>query len=126
MQLRDHASELCAGGATLATIGCGTAAQAGALRAGLKLPFPVYADPERKSFEAAGLRRDLVGMNPLRTAGNAMRAFFRGARQTGIEGDPFQLGGTFAFAVGGDLLYAHRSGAAGDHAPIDALVTALS
>ncbi len=124
--MRDRAEELQAGGATIAAIGCGTAAQAGALRAGMKLPFPVYADPERHSFEAAKLRRDLQGVNPLRIAGNAMRAMLRGARQTGIQGDAFQLGGTFVFDGEGEVLYEHRSREAGDHAPLDDLIKALN
>ena len=126
MQLRDHAEDLRAGGATLAAIGCGSAAQAGALRAGLRLPFAVYADPGRHSFEAAGLRRDLEGVNPLRRAGSALRAMWKGVWPAGIQGDPLQLGGTFVFAAGGEVLYAYRSRAADDHAPIDALIAALA
>ncbi len=124
--MRDHADELCAGGATLAGIGCGSAAQAAALRRGMKLPFPLYADPSLASFEAAGLHRDVRTRNPLRVASNAVRAFWGGARQRGVQGDPFQMGGTFVFAAGGDLLYAHRSEVAGDHAPLEALLAALT
>lgn len=124
--MRDHADELCEGGAALAGIGCGSAAQAAALRRSMKLPFPLYADPGLESFEAAGLRREVVTVaNPFLMARNAFRAFWSGARQTGVEGDPFQMGGTFVFAAGGELRYAHRSEMAGDHAPLEALRTAL-
>ncbi len=126
VQLRDHQEELRAGGAHLAVIGCGSVAQASAFRTGFKLPFPVYVDPDLRSFEAAGLRRELGVKNPFVTATHAFRALLRGARPAAVEGDPWQQGGTFAFAAGGELLFAHRSNSVGDHAPLDELITALT
>ncbi len=123
--MRDRAEAFDSAGATIVAVGCGPAVQAGRLRDALSLPFEVYADPDRESFEAAGLRRDIIPRNPLQTGMAAMRAFLGGARQGAVEGDPWQLGGTFALAPGGTLLFEHRSAAAGDHASAGDVLAAL-
>ena len=60
-----------------------------------------------------------------RLAFNALRALRDGARQTGIAGDPWQLGGVFVIRPGGELAYRYVSEVAGDHPPIDAILDAL-
>ena len=124
--MRDRRADLIGAGADVAAVGCGSVEQAEALVDELKLPFPVFADPEREAFGAAELRRDLFTLNPLRTTGPALRALRAGARQRGIQGDPWQLGGTFVIAPGDRVLYEHRSQAAGDHAPWDEVTAALA
>jgi hypothetical protein len=85
----------------------------------------VLADPDRRSFRAAGMRRDMISaMSPMALA-HGWRAWRSGARQEGVQGDPWQLGGTLVVAPGGRLLFEHRSREAGDHAPLSALTKAL-
>ena len=124
--MRDRDPELRAAGIGVAVVGCGSAEQAGTLVRKLELPFPVFADSERRTFEAADLQRPMFGGNPLRSLGAAWRAFRSGARPDGIQGDPFQLGGTFVIAPGDRVLFEHRSAGAGDHAPWDEVIASIA
>jgi NAD(P)-dependent dehydrogenase (short-subunit alcohol dehydrogenase family) len=56
---------------------------------------------------------------------NALRALRSGSRQTGVEGDPWQLGGVFVLRPGGELAYRYVSAEAGDHPPLDDVLAAL-
>mgnify|MGYP002063258539 CR=1 FL=1 len=47
----------------------------------------------------------------------AWRALRSGFRQSGVKGDPTQLGGVFVIRRGGSLLYESRSRYAGDYPP---------
>lgn len=125
-QLRDRAPEIDATGSAIAAIGCGPIADAEALREEFALPFPVYADPERKTFSAISLRRDLLGIASPLAAGHALRAWMSGARQRGVRGDALQLGGTFVITPSGDTPFAHRSREAGDHPEWEPLLAALA
>lgn len=124
--MRDRAPEIDASGTAIAAIGCGPKADADAMREEFALPFPVFADPERKSFSAVSLRRDLLGIASPWAAGHAFRAWVGGARQHGIRGDALQLGGTFVITPQGETLFEHRSREAGDHPVWDAILAALT
>jgi dehydrogenase/reductase SDR family protein 12 len=56
---------------------------------------------------------------------NALRALRSGSRQTGVQGDPWQLGGVFVIRPGGDLTYRYVSGEMGDHPPVEEILAAL-
>jgi NAD(P)-dependent dehydrogenase (short-subunit alcohol dehydrogenase family) len=126
--LRDRWNEIEARGAALAIVGNGSAAFAAAFREDLELPSEVtlLVDPELRAYRAAGLRRGRVEALSPRVALNGLRAFRRGFRQTGVEGDPWQLGGAFVLRPDGACTFRQASREAGDHADIDALLAALA
>lgn len=112
-------------GAELVLIGNGSAYFASAFREDQGLDCPVLVDPALDAYRAAGLRRGRVELLSPRLPLHALRALRAGHRQSGIEGDPWQLGGVFVIAAGGELRYRHVSSDAGDHAPIADVLRAL-
>ena len=123
--MRDRADEIASRGATLAIIGNGAANFAAAFREDFELTGPLFVDPELRAYRAAGLRRGRVELLSPSLPAAGLRALRAGYRQTGVEGDPWQLGGVFVIRAGGDLAYAQRSKDAGDHADIDDILAAL-
>jgi len=124
-QLRDAAEVIQAAGGRIAAVGCGKPEQAAVLREKLALPYPVYADPERHSFRAVGMRRSpLLFLDP-RQVTHLWRAWRAGARNSAMQGDPWQLGGMLVVAPGNRVLFEHRSRHPGDHASLDALLGAV-
>jgi NAD(P)-dependent dehydrogenase (short-subunit alcohol dehydrogenase family) len=126
--LRDRFRELEARGAALAIVGNGGAPFAAAFREDMELPPDVtlLVDPELRAYRAAGLRRGRVEVLSPRVALNGLRAFRAGFRQTGIEGDPWQLGGSFVLRPDGACTFRQASREAGDHADLDAVLAALA
>lgn len=124
--MRDRIHEIRARGADLAIIGNGAPHFAAAFREDFELDGPLLVDPELEAYRAAGLRRGRVEILSPRLPFNAFRALRSGARQTSIQGDPWQLGGVFVIRPGGELAYRYISSEAGDHPPIDAILQALS
>jgi NAD(P)-dependent dehydrogenase (short-subunit alcohol dehydrogenase family)/peroxiredoxin len=123
--LRDRADEIRATGAEIAIVGNGSRYFASAFREDFRLDFPLFVDPELEAYRAAGLRRGYLELFSPRLVANAVRAIASGSRQTGVQGDAFQLGGLFVIRKGGGIAFAHRSRAAGDHAPLDDVLRAL-
>jgi dehydrogenase/reductase SDR family protein 12 len=106
-------------------VGNGAANFAAAFREDFELECPILVDPELRAYRAAGLRRGRVELLSPRLPLNALRALRSGSRQTGVQGDPWQLGGVFVIRPGGDLTYRYVSREAGDHAPVGEILAAL-
>lgn len=106
-------------------VGNGERHFAQAFREDLRLDATVLIDPELTTYRAAGLRRGRVELLSPRVPLNAARALWGGARQQGVQGDPWQLGGIFVLNPQGDLLYRHVSREAGDHPPAREVLDAL-
>jgi dehydrogenase/reductase SDR family protein 12 len=123
--LREKLDSIRALGAELVIIGNGSPLFAQGFREDLDLQCPVLTDPDLVSYRAAGLRRGRVELLSPQLFTNGLRAWRTGARQTGVEGDPWQLGGVFLVRPDGATVFAQRSGVAGDHADIKAILTAL-
>ena len=123
--MRDRAEEIRALGAELAIVGNGSEVFARAFREDFGLEGPLLVDPELRAYRAAGLRRGRVELLSPRVPLNALRALRSGSRQTGVQGDPWQLGGVFVIRPGGELTYRHASREAGDHPPVDEVLAAL-
>jgi NAD(P)-dependent dehydrogenase (short-subunit alcohol dehydrogenase family) len=123
--LRDQIDEIRARGAELVIVGNGAPNFAVAFREDFELDCPLLVDPELRAYRAAGLRRGRVELLSPRLPLNALRALRSGSRQTGVQGDPWQLGGVFVIRPGGDLTYRYVSREAGDHAPVDEILAAL-
>ncbi len=125
--MRDELDEIRARGGELVIIGNGAAHFAAAFREDLRIPadVPLLVDPELRAYRAAGLRRGRVELLSSRVPFHALRALRKGFRQSSVEGDPWQLGGVFVFALGGALAYRYVSSEAGDHAPLPELLAAI-
>jgi dehydrogenase/reductase SDR family protein 12 len=124
--LRDYLPEIRRRGAELVIVGNGSPYFAASFREELRLDCPVLVDPELTAYRAAGLRRGRVEILSPRVPLNAVRALWRGARQQGVHGDPWQLGGMFVIRPGGEVVYRHVSREAGDHPPIEDVLAALA
>ena len=124
-QLRDAQEEIRARGAELAIVGNGAASFAGAFREDFALTGPLLVDPELRAYRAAGLRRGRVELLSPRLPFHAIRALRTGARQMGVQGDPWQLGGMFVIRPGGALAFRHVSREAGDHPAVSDVLAAL-
>ena len=124
--MRDRVDEIRALGAELAVVGNGARSFAAAFREDFRLDTPLLVDPELRAYRAAGLRRGRVESLSPRLPRNALRALLRGSRQGSIQGDLWQLGGVFVIRPDGALAYRYLSSEAGDHAPVDAILEALS
>jgi NAD(P)-dependent dehydrogenase (short-subunit alcohol dehydrogenase family) len=123
--LRDRVDEIRARGAELVIVGNGSESFARAFREDFDLDGPLLVDPELRAYRAAGLRRGRVELLSPRLAGNALRALRSGARQTGVQGDAWQLGGVFVIRPGGELAFRYASREAGDHPPVEDILSAL-
>jgi hypothetical protein len=55
-----------------------------------------------------------------------LRARRAGFRQTKVEGDPWQLGGTLVVAPGDRVLYAYANRSPQDEAPVEDVLDALA
>ena len=106
-------------------IGNGTPEQARAFRDERGLRMPLYVDPRLRAYRAAGLRNKMAISQSLKVLGNAVRAMKEGHFQGATQGDPWQLGGVFVLAPGGQVRYEQRSAVAGDHADPAAILAAL-
>ncbi len=87
--------------------------------------FEVYTDPSRESYRALGLKRSVRGTLGPRALRAGLRSTLAGHVQTSLEGDGFQLGGFFAVARGGKIVYAEVFSSAGDRPNVDAALAAL-
>jgi hypothetical protein len=123
--LRDAQKEIQARGAALAIVGNGAAHFARAFREDFALTGPLLVDPELRAYRAAGLRRGRVELLSPRLPFHALRALRAGARQAGVQGDPWQLGGVFVIRPDGTLAFRHLSREAGDHPAVSELLAAL-
>jgi hypothetical protein len=106
-------------------IGSGNVAQAKAFSASRGVPFRVLTDPSRRSFDAAGMKRDLWATLHPGVLGNAVRALRGGFVQGLTQGDPWQQGGVLVVRPGGELVWSYLSEAAGDHPEVDAVLDVL-
>jgi NAD(P)-dependent dehydrogenase (short-subunit alcohol dehydrogenase family) len=123
--LRDQIDEIRALGSELVIVGNGSQNFAAAFREDFELDCPILVDPDLRAYRAAGLRRGRVELLSPRLPLNALRALRSGSRQTGVQGDPWQLGGVFVIRPGGHMTYRYVSREAGDHPPVEEILSAL-
>jgi hypothetical protein len=126
VQLHRERGRILERGATLAFVGNGNRNFARAFRDEFGIESPVYVDTERRAYEALGMKRGvLAAIGSFATVRAAARAARAGFRQGGVQGDAWQLGGVLVVRPGGGVLYRHLSSAAGDHPPLDDILSAL-
>lgn len=124
--MRGSIEEIRGLGAELVAVGNGNAPQTRAFRDELGIDFPLLTDPSLRSYRAAGLRRSLAATLHPGLVMNSVRAFKKGFRQKWVQGDPWQQGGVFVLAAGGEVVFEQRSTTAGDHADPAAILAALA
>ena len=107
-------AEIQATGADLVAIGNGTTAMAKDFVSQFAIAYPVYTDPERRTYQAMGWRRGL-GIN-IRTLRHSMRARSKGFVQGRTQGDTWQQGGEALLSTSGAVLWTCASSEAGKHA----------
>jgi hypothetical protein len=115
--IRDEVRAL---GADLFAIGNGTAPMARDFALQFDVGFPVFTDPSRRSYKAAGLVRNFgIGLG---TVAPFLQALRQGHRQGATKGDAFQQGGVLIVDTGGAVQWRHTDSGAGDSAePADVL-----
>jgi hypothetical protein len=124
VQLQRASDQLEELGVRLVVIGNGLASFIDGFRDKTAFDGELYTDPKRQAFRALALVRGVRSTFSLRGAGKAARAWREGFRQTATRGDPWQQGGLFVIARGGEPVYAYRSQFAGDHPPIEDVLDA--
>ncbi len=109
-------------GVRVVAIGNGTAVMAADFVETFGITFPVYSDPSRAAFAAAGMRTGLgLGLASGKYARRAMRG---GLSQGRIQGAPFQQGGVLLVDGDGQAMFQHADKLAGAHmAPSEVLET---
>lgn len=86
----------------------------------------VFTDPGRLAYRALGMRHGVGGLGGLRsTMASGLRAWRSGYRQESLQGDPWQQGGTVVVSRDGTIAYRYLSRAAGDYAPLGAVLDSV-
>jgi peroxiredoxin len=134
VQLHRARDEFEAAGARLAVIGQGTPRQAEEFRRVQSIALPVYSDPERRSYDAAGAKIATLSelVNPRTVARGISHTVTSRLRQGSIAvhqgrlvDNPAQLGGVLVIAPDDSVRYAHMSEDASDNAPVDEVLAAV-
>jgi len=124
-EMRDAAADIQRLGASLIFVGNGGPRHAKAFRAHFAPDSLVLTDPKLTSYRAIGARQGLLKTLGPQTWGSALRAWRRGARQSAVQGHPFQQGGVLVMAPGDRVAYEYLSRAAGDHPAVADVLDAL-
>lgn len=111
-------------GVNVMAVGNGTAPMAKDFVEKFDIRYPVYTDPQRQAFSAAGMKRKL-GFK-FKTLGNAARALSRGHMQGGVKGDPMQQGGIVLVSTDGEILYQFAEDGPGEHLPVEDVVASVA
>lgn len=121
--MRAREGDFRAAGAGLAAIGLGDRAYARAFRDEQGITFPLLVDERREAYRAAGLKSaSLLHLLRRDNARARARARAAGHRQVRMGKNPFQLGGSFVFAPGDEVLFSQVSGTFGDNAAVESLL----
>jgi hypothetical protein len=124
-EIRAVRSAIEALGGGIAFVGNGTPRAAAWFQKGFAPDATVLTDPDLVSYRAIGARSGLRSTLGPQAWGAGIRAFRSGARQSTTKGHAYQQGGLVIMAPGNKVLYQYVSRAAGDHAPVPAVLAAL-
>jgi peroxiredoxin len=124
--LRDAYPEVQGTGGEVVAIGTGNASFARGFVADYRIPYPVLIDADARAAKVMSIVRIPFWkmFHPASYAGTA-RAWRAGHRIGGAGKRVDQLGSTFVFGPGPELLYEHRDAHSADHAPISEVLAAL-
>ncbi|KAM0787580.1 hypothetical protein ACM66B_003650 [Microbotryomycetes sp. NB124-2] len=102
----------------------------------LELPFAVYADPEKKTYNALGMTKrtldagkfdkppEYIVRGMFSNVVGSIKSAFRIGKLSASSGDIKQIGGEFVFGPKNQVLYAHRMENTRGHAPIAEIMEA--
>ena len=108
--------EIIALGGLVYAIGNGSKLMAEDFAERFQIPFPLLTDPQRNTYAAAGMRRNLgLGPSSIIKAGRALAG---GHRQGATQGDVWQQGGVLVIDPAKTVLLFHADRSAGDHLPL--------
>lgn len=110
----------------MTAVGTGGKRYAEAFIADESVPFPVLLDEEGEAAGIAGT--NTMGVATLLKPAaytSVIKSLAAGKRQAKTGRRPLQLGATLVIAPGDVLLYADFEDFAGDHAPLDEVLSAL-
>jgi hypothetical protein len=117
---------LLATGAEVTAIGTGGKRYALAFIEEERVPFPVLLDSDGEAAEVVGTKTlGLASVVRPKAAIAAGRSLVGGHRQGTPGKRPLQLGATLVIGPGDELLYSDFEDFAGDHAPLDEVLSAL-
>ena len=123
-RFNEHLAPFTTLGAQVIAIGNGSALMAQDFVDKFSLNFDVFTDPSRKTYAAAGMHRRLgLDLSVFRSTVRALRS---GHIQGRTQGDPWQQGGVLALDDEARVLFHHVDNAAGDSAPVPAVLAALA
>ena len=124
--MRDHEAELREAGAGIAAVGLGDMRYAQAFREDSGITFPLLVDEKREAYRALDLKKaSLLHLLKAKNFRARQRARAEGHHQHKLGKDPLQLGGTFVFAPGDAVWFAHVSETFGDNAPLEDVLRAV-
>ena len=125
--MRGSYDEITRRGAEVVAVGTGSVRHAAAFVADEHIPFPVLVDDDARAARAASVRR--VGFFRLltdrRSRAGAKRAREGGHRIHKAGRRVTQLGATFVIGPGDELRYERLDDHSADHAPLEAVLSAL-
>lgn len=125
MQLHRAQGELATAGGKLVIISPSPAEFMPEFRSKTGYDGPLYTDPERRVYQALGLRSDLRSSFNLSTIRRSFNVSRRGYRQTSTRGNPWQHGGVYVVAPDGSVTFSYVSQFAGDHPEIENVIFAV-
>jgi len=123
VRIANFEEELRSAGCLLAGIGNGTPATARDFSGKFKISYPLYTDPQRKTYQALGMKTKL-GLS-FKTPLHATRAMRNGFFQGRTQGSPFQQGGEALISSQGEILWSRVSDEAGSHASDEEIRSAI-
>ncbi|MBW2709992.1 MAG: redoxin domain-containing protein [Deltaproteobacteria bacterium] len=125
-QLRDKSADFKKAGGWVVLVGMGPPKESGEFLEKFAIPFPMVCDPERKLYDAYGLKR--MGVLDFLSPTLALKSFSAVAEGNlvGIpEGDVKQLAGAFIIDSSGYVRFRHLSADPADFPPAGDLLAAL-
>ena len=100
-------------GVNIVAIGNGTPLMATDFVEQFDIPFPIYTDTARQTYQLMNMKYGLgIGLGTIKAGFGITR---KGTRQGKTQGDVWQQGGEALFAKGGKLLWHHANKNAEEH-----------
>ena len=123
-RIKDIHPQIQAMGIQVIAIGNGTHFMAQDFVEQFDIPFPIYTDEKRTTYQMMNLHRGLgIGIGTIK-AGLALTK--KGTRQGQNQGDVWQQGGEALFAKGGKLLWKHANRTAEQHSSTTEILKVLA
>jgi len=125
-QLRDKATDFKKAGARVVLVGMGPPKESEKFLKKFAIPFEMVCDPERKIYDAYGLKRmGVLGFLSPSLALKSLSAVAKGNLVGIPEGDVKQLAGVFIIDMTGHVNFRHLSADPADFASAESVLAAL-